>query len=157
AHSFLAFPTRRSSDLEIWPWRTLFIIVAPFAALNIFFAFKFMRNVTETTDPPVDYISIILSTLGFGGMLYGFSVAGISGWTSPEVLIPIILGGLIVAIFVRRQLRLEIAILQLRVFKNKYFVICSLNGVMVCTSMVNANNIFPVLMQDMLGYTAFES
>ncbi len=150
-------PSLSGYIVEIWPWRTLFIIVAPFAALNIFFAFKFMRNVTETTDPPVDYISIILSTLGFGGMLYGFSVAGISGWTSPEVLIPIIAGGIIVAIFVRRQLRLEIPILQLRVFKNKYFLISSLIGVIVFTSMVSANNILPVLMQDMLGYTAFES
>ncbi|SOC38178.1 MDR family MFS transporter [Salinicoccus kekensis] len=150
-------PSLSGYIVEIWPWRTLFIIIAPFAAVNILFAYRFMRNVTETTDPPVDYTSIILSTLGFGGMLYGFSVAGMSGWTDPEVVLPIIIGGIIVFIFVRRQLRLDIPLLELRVFKNKYFLLSTLIGVIVFTSMVSANNILPVLMQDMLGYTAFES
>lgn len=150
-------PSLSGYIVEIWPWRTLFIIVAPFAAINILFAYKFMRNVTETTDPPVDYISIILSTLGFGGMLYGFSVAGISGWTDPQVIFPIIIGAVIVYVFVKRQLRLDIPILELRVYKNKYFLLSTLIGVIVFTSMVSANNILPVLMQDMLGYSAFES
>ncbi|MCD2136732.1 MDR family MFS transporter [Salinicoccus halitifaciens] len=150
-------PSLSGYIVEIWPWRTLFIIIAPFAAVNILFAYRFMRNVTETTDPPVDYTSIILSTLGFGGMLYGFSVAGMRGWTDPEVVLPIIIGGIIVFIFVRRQLRLDIPLLELRVFKNKYFLLSTLIGVIVFTSMVSANNILPVLMQDMLGYTAFES
>lgn len=150
-------PSLSGYIVEIWPWRTLFILIAPFAAVNILFAYRFMRNVTETTDPPVDYTSIILSTLGFGGMLYGFSVAGMSGWTDPEVVLPILIGGVIVFIFVRRQLRLDIPLLELRVFKNKYFLLSTLIGVIVFTSMVSANNILPVLMQDMLGYTAFES
>lgn len=150
-------PSLSGYIVEIWPWRTLFILIAPFAAVNILFAYRFMRNVTETTDPPVDYTSIILSTLGFGGMLYGFSVAGMSGWTDPEVVLPILIGGVIVFIFVRRQLQLDIPLLELRVFKNKYFLLSTLIGVIVFTSMVSANNILPVLMQDMLGYTAFES
>ncbi len=150
-------PSLSGYIVEIWPWRTLFIIIAPFAAVNILFAYKFMRNVTETTDPPVDYVSIIFSTLGFGGMLYGFSVAGTTGWTDPQVIFPILIGAVIVVIFVRRQLRLDIPLLELRVFTNRYFLLSTLIGVIVFTSMVSANNILPVLMQDMLGYTAFES
>ena len=150
-------PSLSGYIVEIWPWRTVFYVIAPFAAVNIVFAYKFMRNVTETTDPPVDYVSIIFSTLGFGGMLYGFSVAGISGWTDPETVLPILIGGVIVFIFVRRQLRLDIPLLELRVFKNKYFLLSTLIGVIVFTSMVSANNILPVLMQDMLEYSAFES
>lgn len=150
-------PTLSGYIVEFWPWRTLFIIVAPLAGLNILFAYFFMRNVTELTNPKVDVLSIIMSTLGFGGLLYGFSVAGVSGWTSMEVVLPIVLGLIIVGFFVRRQFKLVQPILEIRVLANPYFLMATLIGIIVFVSMVSANNIVPVLMQDMLGFTAFQS
>ena len=150
-------PTLSGYIVEIWPWRSLFLVVAPIAVFNIIFAFIFMRNVVETTNPKVDILSIILSTLGFGGLLYGFSVAGTAGWMSMPVILPITAGGVIVFFFVTRQLKLEQPILNLSVFTNKHFLISTLIGVIVFTSMVSANNIIPVLMQDMLGYSPLES
>lgn len=140
-----------------WPWRTLFLIVLPLVLANFLLAYFSMRNVTHQTDPKVDIPSIVLSTLGFGGLLYGFSVAGTRGWIDPLVLISIIVGMILVFIFTRRQFGLRQPILEMSVFKNRYFLISTLIGVIVFTSMVSANNILPVLMQDMLGYTPFES
>ena len=111
-------PTLSGYIVEFWPWRTLFIIIVPLAAINIVFAYFYMRNVTEQTNPKVDILSIIMSTLGFGGMLYGFSVAGVSGWTSLEVILPILAGLFIVLLFVRRQFKLVQPILEIRVLKN---------------------------------------
>lgn len=150
-------PTLSGYIVEFWPWRTLFIIITPLAALNVVFAYFFMRNVTEQTDPKVDVLSILLSTLGFGGLLYGFSVAGVNGWMSVEVLVPIFAGILIVGFFVRRQFTLPQPILEIRVLKNQYFLMATLIGIIVFVSMVSANNIVPVLMQNMLGFTAFQS
>lgn len=150
-------PTLSGYIIEFWPWRTLFIIIAPLSALNIIFAYLFMRNVTEQTNPKVDILSIIMSTLGFGGLLYGFSVAGVNGWLSVEVLLPIFTGIFIVVLFVRRQLQLTQPILEIRVLKNQYFLMATLIGIIVFVSMVSANNIVPVLMQDMLGFTALQS
>lgn len=150
-------PTLSGYIIEFWPWRTLFIIIAPLSALNIIFAYLFMRNVTEQTNPKVDILSIIMSTLGFGGLLYGFSVAGVNGWLSVEVLLPIFGGIFIVVLFVRRQLQLTQPILEIRVLKNQYFLMATLIGIIVFVSMVSANNIVPVLMQDMLGFTALQS
>lgn len=150
-------PTLSGYIVEIWPWRSLFLVVAPIAVFNIIFAYMFMRNVVENTNPKVDILSIILSTIGFGGLLYGFSVAGTSGWGSTEVLIPISIGSVIVAFFIKRQLKLAEPILNLSVFTNKHFLISTLIGMIVFTSMVSTNNIIPVFMQDMLGYSPLES
>lgn len=150
-------PTLSGYVIEFWPWRSLFIIIAPLAALNVVFAFKFMKNVTEQTNPKVDILSIVMSTLGFGGLLYGFSVAGVNGWTSVEVLIPIVAGIIIISLFVRRQFTLAQPILEIRVLKNRYFLMSSLIGIIIFVSMVSANNIVPVFMQNMLGFTALES
>src|SRR5699024_4519388 len=150
-------PTLSGYIVEFWPWRSLFIIIAPLAALNFVFAYFYMRNVTEQTNPKVDILSIVMSTLGFGGLLYGFSVAGVSGWMSLEVIVPILAGLVIVGLFVRRQFILVQPILEIRVLANPYFLMASLIGIIVFVSMVSANNIVPVLMQDMLGFTAFQS
>ena len=150
-------PTLSGYIVEFWPWRTLFVIIAPLAGLNILFAYFYMRNVTEQTNPKVDILSIVMSTLGFGGLLYGFSVAGVSGWMSMEVILPIFAGLIIVGLFVRRQMQLVQPILEIRVLANPYFLMATLIGIIVFVSMVSANNIVPVLMQDMLGFTAFQS
>lgn len=150
-------PTLSGYIIEILPWRSLFFIVAPIAIFNIVFAYFFMKNVVETTNPKVDITSIVLSTFGFGGLLYGFSVAGGAGWLSFPVMLPIIAGLVIVFFFVRRQLKLDEPILNLKVFSNKHFLLSTLIGVIVFTSMVSANNIVPVLMQDMLEYSPLES
>jgi hypothetical protein len=35
-----------------------------------------MTDVIPLKNPKIDFLSIILSTVGFGAMLYGFSIAG---------------------------------------------------------------------------------
>ncbi|MFB9861286.1 MDR family MFS transporter [Salinicoccus siamensis] len=141
----------------IWPWRALFFIVLPLVLLNFVLALVSMKNVTQQTDPKVDLPSIVLSTFGFGGLLYGFSIAGTRGWTDLLVIFTIVVGLLLVLVFAKRQLKLRQPILEMRVFRNRHFLLSSLIGVVVFTSMVGANNILPVLMQDMLGYSPFES
>ncbi|MEH7084969.1 MFS transporter, partial [Neobacillus drentensis] len=52
-------------------WRVLFFIILPIALIDILVAFFALKNVTEVSKPKMDVISIVLSTLGFGGLLYG--------------------------------------------------------------------------------------
>lgn len=72
----------------------------PIAVLSIIAGFFIMKNVTERTFPHLDVKSVILSTFGFGGLLYGFSTAGNNGWGNPNVfagivLVPIFFGNTI--------------------------------------------------------------
>src|SRR5699024_1964360 len=72
------------------PWRRVFYVVLPIAIINIIIAYFILFNVTDRTFRKVDIASIILSTLWFGGLLYGFSVAGNSWWTSSHVFVSLI-------------------------------------------------------------------
>src|SRR5699024_6322763 len=78
--------------IDHFPWQTLFYMMLPIAILDIVFAYFVLRNVTERTFPRLDVLSILLSTLGFGGLLFGFSSAGDAGWTSAEVLLSLGIG-----------------------------------------------------------------
>jgi tetrahydromethanopterin S-methyltransferase subunit C len=66
-----------------------------------------MKDVIPLKNPKIDFLSIILSTAGFGLMLFGFSNAGNKGWGDNIVIITIISRTVISALFVWRQLSME--------------------------------------------------
>ena len=150
-------PTLSGWFVEIYPWRGLFYIILPIVVIDLIVAWFILKNVTEQTNPKLDVFSIILSTFGFGGLLYGFSIAGSSGWLSPMVLISLIVGGVALTMFIRRQLRLEQPILEFRVFKDPIFTLATIIGMVAFMTMIGGAVILPIFMQNMLGFTAFES
>src|SRR5699024_8407415 len=78
--------------IEKLSWNWIFWITLPFLALALLAVIFYMQNVTTLTKPKIDILSIVLSTIGFGGIVYGFSVAGESGWGSSLVIIAIAIG-----------------------------------------------------------------
>ncbi|WP_106497975.1 DHA2 family efflux MFS transporter permease subunit [Lentibacillus sp. Marseille-P4043] len=150
-------PTLSGWMVEQFPWRSLFYIILPIIIIDIIVAYFMLKNITDQTFPKLDILSIILSTLGFGGLLYGFSTAGNSGWGSSQVVISMIIGALALTWFILRQMKLEQPILEFRVFKNKIFTLTTILGMVVFIAMIGAAVVLPLLMQNMLGFTAFES
>lgn len=150
-------PTLSGYIVEHFPWRTLFYMILPIAIIDILLAYFMLKNVTEKKNPQIDALSIILSTFGFGGFLYGFSVAGNSGWTSIQVILSLVVGTITLFWFIMRQLNLEMPILEMRVFRYKMFTLSTAIGMSTFMAMIGAAIILPLYMQNMLGFSAFES
>ena len=150
-------PTLSGLIVDHFPWRSLFYIILPIVILDIIFAYLLLKNVTNRTFPKLDILSIVLSTLGFGGLLYGFSTAGNSGWTSMQVVLSLLIGALALVWFIFRQLKLEQPILEFRVFKYSVFTITTVLGMVLFIAMIGAAVILPLMMQNMLGFSALES
>lgn len=150
-------PTLSGYIVQNYPWRVLFYIIFPIAILDIIFAYYAMKNVTKQTYPKVDMLSIILSSLGFGGLLYGFSSAGDNGWGSLSVVISIIIGAITLTFFIMRQFRLKQPILEFRVFRYKTFAITTVIGMIVFVGLIGSETMLPIYMQRMAGFTALES
>lgn len=143
--------------VEILPWRSVFYVIIPVAIIDLLAAYFFMRNIIPQTFPKVDVLSIILSTFGFGGLLYGFSSAGNYGWTNVAVLSSLIIGVISLIIFILRQLKLVQPILEVRVFKYRIFAICSVMGMIIFTVLIATETILPIYMQVMANFNAFEA
>ncbi|MFB5662411.1 MDR family MFS transporter [Alteribacillus sp. HJP-4] len=150
-------PTLSGVMVDHFHWRTLFYIVFPIAVIDIILGYFILKNVTERTFPKVDIASIILSTFGFGGILYGFSSAGSNGWNSVVVTAPLAIGVFSLIIFFIRQLRLKQPILKIRVFKYKIFTLTTIIGMLVFMALIGATTVLPIYMQDMRNFSATES
>src|SRR5699024_787259 len=97
-------PTLSGWIIDKYQWRDLFGMIIPIMVVVIILALFFMKPVIKTHKQKIDWLSLVLSTIGFGGLLYGFSSAGNDGWTSTKVLVSLIVGAIVTALFVWRQL-----------------------------------------------------
>ncbi|WP_101843581.1 MDR family MFS transporter [Halobacillus sp. Marseille-P3879] len=150
-------PTLSGWLVEQFPWRSLFYVILPVVIIDFIVAYFILKNVTKQTFPKVDILSIILSSLGFGGLLYGFSTAGNKGWGDEQVMISMFVGAVALTWFILRQFKLKQPILEFRVFKIKVFTLTTVLGMVMFIALIGGATVLPLLMQNMLGFTALES
>ena len=150
-------PTLSGWIIDHYSWRDLFGMVIPIVILVLVLALFFMKSVIELTHPKIDTISAILSTIGFGSLLYGFSSVGDKGWLSKEVLGFLIIGIIFIFLFSKRQLKIEHPFLELRVFKSKIFTIAAVLAGVTNMAIIGAEMVLPLYIQNIRGESAFHS
>ena len=150
-------PTLSGILVEYFTWRSVFYVILPIAVINIITAYILLKNVTELTYPKLDKLSVVLSTIGFGGILYGFSTVSQAGFTSWHVIVSLIVGIIALVIFIKRQLNLKEPMLEFRVFSYNIYTIGTVLGMFVFAVMIATNIILPLYMQNMLHLTPLQS
>ena len=135
-------------------WRPMFFIIAALAAVILVLGIPLMKNVGTLKDTKLDIPSVVLSTIAFGGLLFGFSNASDAGWASPMVIVPAIIGAICLVVFVRRQLKLETPMLELRCLKTKNFLVAALIVTLINAAVAATNVVLPLLIQNGMGASA---
>jgi EmrB/QacA subfamily drug resistance transporter len=150
-------PTLSGWIVDSYDWRVLFYMMIPIVIVVILLAFRAMKKVVPLTNPRIDYLSIVLSTIGFGGMLYGFSSVGNYGWSDGRVIWPLIVGVLFIILFVWRQLAMKSPMLELKVFKSPIFTLSVVISSIVMMAMIGAELVLPLYIQNLRGESALHS
>ncbi|GFZ97167.1 MFS transporter [Paenibacillus marchantiophytorum] len=150
-------PTMSGWVVEHYDWRVLFYIVLPLAILAVVFGAFSMKDVIKTSNPKLDVLGVILSTIGFGGILYGFSDAGSSGWGSGRVVACLVLGGLSLLLFIIRSIRGTTPLLEFRVFKFPMFSLTTLINAIITMAMFSGMILLPIFLQNIRGFSPLES
>jgi DHA2 family lincomycin resistance protein-like MFS transporter len=151
-------PTIAGLLIESLSWHWIFWLSLPFLVAALIFGILFMQNVSEVTKPKIDAFSIVLSSLGFGGIVYGFSSAGEeAGWGSPKVIIAIAIGVVALVLFAVRQLTMKQPMINLRAFKYPMFTVGVLMVFICMMVILSSMLILPMYLQQGQGYTAFKA
>jgi len=155
-------PTLSGLILSFAPWRFLFVLVLPIAVAALVIGLRRIENVSEADPKPADALSVLLSAVGFGPLVYGLT--GISGGghggaaeapSGPPVaaLVALAVGVAALALFVLRQLRLqrrERALLDLRTFASRNFAVAVGLMVVMMGSMFGVVVLLPIFLQRVL-------
>ncbi|GGO06244.1 lincomycin resistance protein LmrB [Saccharibacillus kuerlensis] len=146
-------PTIAGLIVEHLSWNWIFWISLPFLLFALGFGIKYMQNVSEVSKPKIDVLSILLSTLGFGGIVFGFSSAGEGageaggGWENPVVIVSLIVGVIALILFSWRQMKMEKPMINLRVFKFRMFTIGLLMVFLAMMIILSSLVLLPVYLQ----------
>ena len=156
-------PTISGFVLSVLDWRWLFGLVLPIALASLALGAARLQNLTEPRYARVDVGSVVLSAIGFGGIVYGLSRFGeaageagglVAAWT------PILAGAAGLSLFVARQIwlqRTDAALLDLRTFRSPTFAVAV--GLMAISMMALFGTIIllPIYAQTVLGLEALQT
>ena len=147
-------PATAGLIIEVLSWNWILWLLIPFLLFSLVYGLLFVQNVTTLTKPKIDVLSILLSTIGFGGIVYGFSVAGHKGWGSPVVISTLIIGIMSLIIFSSRQFKLDKPMLDLRTLKYPMFTLALLSVSATFMIILSSMILLPLYLQIGLGLTA---
>jgi DHA2 family lincomycin resistance protein-like MFS transporter len=149
-------PTAAGLILHYLEWRWIFIIVLPIALGAMALGHRLMVNVTTPRYAPLDVISVILSALAFGGLVYALSSFGeaaehaaLSPW------IPLGVGLVAMVVFVSRQIllsRREAALLDLSTLKSKNYAISMAMIAILMLAMFGTIILLPIYLVQVQGF-----
>jgi DHA2 family lincomycin resistance protein-like MFS transporter len=154
-------PTIGGAVLSSLGWRWMFWIVLPLAVAALLVGVFWFRLAGRPRPVPLDLWSMLLSAIGFGGVLYGLSALGQSagGGRSLPLWISTCVGVAAVVVFCRRQIRLQRAdraLLDLRPFTYRDFTVAVVVSALLFVCLLGVAAIMlPLYLQVVLHTSTF--
>ena len=151
-------PTIGGAVTAVWGWRAFFLgalalSLVAMAAMAKLLAGGRAGDRAVTMDAP----SLLLSILGFGGLLLGVSNAASAGFASAACLAPIAVGAVFVVAFVRREKRVENPMLNMGVFRDRDFSLGTVMVSLLFCAFIGVALVLPLELQSLHGFDAMQA
>lgn len=150
-------PTLAGWLIQISSWHLVFGILLPLILVAIILGSFMLRPIIPHQPSRLDGQSVVLSTVGFALLLYGISTASDAGWTSPQIIIAILVGVIGVAWFLFRQAHIANPVLSLKPFKNFQYTLCLAVYAISILVLTGMEFILPLYLQEIHQLTPFQS
>lgn len=152
-------PTIAGAFTTAWGWRSCFVFLLVLSIVILIAANAIVKRTMVPTGQALalDSLSIVLSTLGFGLLLLGFSNASDFGLVDWRCWAACVVGAVFMYLFCRRQVRIENPLLNIKVFEWRDFTV---GTVMLCAlfcAFIGVTLVIPLSLQSVHGKTALES
>jgi EmrB/QacA subfamily drug resistance transporter len=114
--------------LQVWSWRLIFVLNLPLAALVLLLSpcIPESREGSEGETRSLDWLGAVLATAAFAAMIFALSFAPELGWRNSRVVVPLTIGGLLLAVFLWSQGARANAMMPLSLFRIPRFLAANL-------------------------------
>lgn len=147
-------PTLSGVIISTLGWPYIFWISTILYALLTLLAVIKIENVSEITRPKIDYSSVALSSIGFGGLIYALASMAEAPISAPIVWVPLLVGIIALLLFGVRQMKMTQPMVNLRVFKYPMFTLGTATMFLGILMILAAGILLPMYLKDALLYTA---
>ena len=138
-------------------WRSFFVLLlAGVVVLGVATALL-VRGGEGNRSERFDTLSFMLSALGFGGLLLGFSEASSFALTSPFVWGPLVAGAVFLVLFVQRQKRVDDPLINMDIFKSGQYTVGFAVLCLLHASFMGVTLVIPLYVEGPCGGTALDA
>ena len=151
-------PTIAGVCADLWGWRSMFWGVAVLSAIvAAAMAVVLPRGMADGEARSLDWPSVGLSTLGFGGVLLSFTNATDAGVTSAACLVPLVIGTVCIAVFLHRQRKIPNPLWDLDAFHDRDFTVGTIMVCLLFSAFIGVTLVLPLGMQEVGGFSTLEA
>lgn len=140
--------------ISVSSWHYIFWIMIVLNALLLIFGAPKMDNISDLSRPKIDVLSLVFSTIGFGGIVFTLATLAESSFSDVKVWLPLVLGVVALIAFIARQFTMPTPMINLRVFKHPMFALGT--ALMFCNlfMILSVAILIPIYLKSVLGYAA---
>jgi EmrB/QacA subfamily drug resistance transporter len=151
-------PLAGGAVLEHFWWGAVFLIGVPVALLGIVAVVAFVPESRDPSPGRLDIPGVLLSIAALAGLVYGIIHGGSgAGWTTPGVLVPLVGGLVLLAVFVWLQRRSTHPALDVSLFRNPAFSAAAAALGLNFFALLGATFYLVYYLQGVRGYTPLQS
>ncbi len=151
-------PTIGGAMVFSFGWRSFFyVLLGAVVLLGAASLLLIERGRPADAKARLDGVSLVLSTLGFGGLLLAFSNASSFALTSPFIWVPLVLGAAFLILFVRRQKRVSDPLIDMRIFESRQFFTGFMALNFLHASFMGVTLVIPLYIEGLCGGTSLDA
>lgn len=113
--------------VEGWNWESIFWINVPIGIISIPLVLLALPN-SYGARVKADIVGLLLSGVGLLGLVFGIVRGNDAGWSSGEVLAPLVGGAVLLVAFIVWESRSSHPLLPLRLFRDRSFTVANIVG-----------------------------
>jgi DHA2 family multidrug resistance protein len=135
-------------------WRWIFYINVPICILNIFLVVTFLKESTVRKDT-IDWIGMVLLICSIGALQLFLDRGQVDDWFSSPVICWLFIIFIITFIlFLIHSWQTENTIINLRLFRNKNFVLGTLAMTFFAAAVLGSLTLLPQMLESLFGYSS---
>jgi EmrB/QacA subfamily drug resistance transporter len=135
-----------------WSWHYIFWLNVPIGIILVPLAWWKLTE-SRGAQSRLDYRGALLVSGGLLGIVLGLVRGNASGWTSSSVLSSFVIGAVLLAAFIRWELRAPAPMLSLRMFRNRGFAAINVTAMLFSFGMFGTVFFLSQFLQTVQGYS----
>ncbi|PQZ91618.1 MFS transporter [Arthrobacter sp. MYb227] len=149
-------PTVSGAIVNSFSWHYIFILMAPLAVIILALGIIFIKVPFQARKIPLDVLSVVLSALAFGLLVYGISTLEHLGDNPALTISCFVIALLALALFIKRQVRLTRdgkELLNLTPFKSRTFTLSLLLIMIAFGTLLGTIVMLPIILESGAGFS----
>ncbi|WP_238884050.1 MDR family MFS transporter [Clostridium sp. YIM B02551] len=150
-------PTLSGWLIETFSWRAIFVINIPIGIISAIMIKFFVPYYKMDKAKRFDAIGFATSIFSSLMLLIAFSESSTWGWSSPKTISLMLIGMVILAVFIWRELHFKFPILNIRVFKYTRYTMSVIVSCIITIALYAGSLLTPLFLQNVQHETALQA